>query len=635
MADKKPPRKPPVTSIINFSANEILRKAEGDVEKVVKSHATPAYLLVEELKGCPPDFPPKLGFLIPDAAEIWTKVWMRLGAIFNAYEDRLDDAKKKVDGTLSTLANLEKKYETDTSDLVKQHNEQFDLRETAEKALHDIDGKYKKEQSLARRLANEKQVVETERNVAVTGKNQVSRQLDSKVQELAAEMAAKQKIKNELAAKLQELTAAQAAKQRAESELAAKSHELAAAYSGKKQVEGDLAAKSQNHTATEAAKRKAENELAAKSQELAAKIAEKQKIEGELAAKSQELVAAYTGKQQAENNLAAKVQELTTSETSRQKTESELAVKTQELAAKIAEKQKVEGDLAAKSQNLTAVEAAKQKAENELVINVLELADAIAAKDTAERNFADLKPRFEKLQTDYAKVQSSFSAANAAAAELLGENSELYMQTDKLSGIIKKLEASLKFEKERADELNKIAGANETALSNVKSKVRIGWYAAAGSAAAAALLAVIAYISPAQPIQVAKIEQPPQVAKVDKPEQPPKVEIKPPVISPSLAEPRNESMRYLMGAYLLELPDNQFVISSKKDSELEKRAKSVRYLTSAYIVEFDNRQFALTDEVKSLLDKNMKNEKARLGRDLKNAEKKVLYEKFAAKYINQ
>ncbi len=326
----------------------------------------------------------------------------------------------------------------------------------------------------------------------------------------------------------------------------------------------------------------------------------------------------------------------------------------------IGERKSAKKDLATKTQELADKTAVADAA-------IKEKDATVKAKDTAETNFADLKPKYEKLGTDYSEVMKRFSAATATATEMLGENTELYEQVKDLNKTIKGLEAAFKVERERADDLYERVGESEIAHSETKSKVRIGWYSAVGATAAAAVLAFLVYATPSQPsAQVAKVDPPAQVAKVDPPKveqkpvppkveppkldpkpvppkvdppkveppkiDPPKVEIKP--VPPSLVEPRNESMRYLMGAYLLELPDNQFVISSKKDAELEKRAKSVRYLASAYIVELDNKQFALTDDGKSLLENNIKNEKVKLGRDLKVAEKKVLYEKFAARYIN-
>ncbi len=265
---------------------------------------------------------------------------------------------------------------------------------------------------------------------------------------------------------------------------------------------------------------------------------------------------------------------------------------------------------------------------------------ANSAKDTAEKNFAELKPKYEKLGADYSDVMKRFSAATATATEMLGENTELYKQVEDLCKKIRGLEAAFNVEKGRADGLENNKKYEKEELAKAKSRGRIGWYSAIGSTAAAAVLAFIAFTTPKQTViveqPVAKVEPPKveqPVVKVDPPKvEPPKVE---PVIPSYLTEPRNDSMRYLMGAYLLELPGDQFVISSKKDAELEKSAKSVSYLPSAYVVEIDKKLFALTDDRKSLLEQGMKSEKAKLGRDLKDAERKVLYEKFAAKFISQ
>ncbi len=280
------------------------------------------------------------------------------------------------------------------------------------------------------------------------------------------------------------------------------------------------------------------------------------------------------------------------------------------------EKKAVEGER-------DAANDAKQQTESTLATRVRELAASIAAKEIAENNFADLKPRFEKLGREYSELQTKFAAAFAEAADLGAENVELYRQIEDFVKSVSGFTAALGVEQKRADDLEKKLKEAEKKLSKSQLRVRSGWYATAASLVIG-IAGFVGWSQSERPIQIVQQSTQPPVTTT----QPPITTTQPPLIP----QPKPETISYLMGAYLLEV-DNQLVVSSRKDADLEKRAKNVSYLSGAYLVEFEDKQFALTADKKSVVDQQLSSEKAKLGRDLTVVEKKALYEKTAIKYV--
>jgi hypothetical protein len=409
-------------------------------------------------------------------------------------------------------------------------------------------------------------------------------------------------------------------------------------------------------------------DLSKNMKELADVILQKDLLEKDLGVKSKELGDLHAKYGKALVDYAAKEKELADASAKRDVAENSLAVKTQELADITVQKDSSDKILTDKLKELSDAITQRDESVKTLSEKSETLRRTTDAKDTAERTFATIKQDYEVSTNNYGKLQkvlgeinSKLTVSIARIEELDIENMTLY---DDVSGLQKRLgdlKILLESERKNSASLEKSLERNDKDLSMARLRVRSGWYASA----AAALIGVVGYIGWLQSdrpniTQIVQAPVKPELAKADSPKvespkvepklvPPPKVDppkvvppkVEPPKVEPKpvapayLAEPRNESMRYVMGAYLLEFPDNQFVISSKKDAELEKSAKSVSYLPSAYVVEIDKKLFALTDDRKSLLEKSVKDEKSKLGRDLRVDEKKLLYEKFAARFVSQ
>jgi hypothetical protein len=304
----------------------------------------------------------------------------------------------------------------------------------------------------------------------------------------------------------------------------------------------------------------------------------------------------------AQGTLATRVRELDAAIAAKEKFERELAAKSQDLVDALTAKQQVEGELA------TAL-TEKQQTESALATRDRELLAAKKAKETAENCFADLKPQFEKVSREYSELMTKFSRAMSEGTALAQENIALYTQIEEFMRNVEGLTAALTVEQKRAEDLEKRLQTAESRLSKSQLRVRSGWYAAA----AASLIGIVGYIG-------WSITERPVIV------QPPPVVVKP-------KEEKPETLRYLMGAMLYELPDNQFVASPSKNLDFESRSKSVRYLMGADLVEFEDKKFVLTSDRRALLNERMSAEKSKLGRDLTVAERKALYDKIAIKYV--
>src|SRR3990172_8424630 len=138
---------------------------------------------------------------------------------------------------------------------------------------------------------------------------------------------------------------------------------------------------------------------------------------------------------------------------------------------------------------------------------------------------------------------------------LAQDNIRLYTQIEEFMNNVQGLTAALTVEQKRAEDLEIKLKAAEKKLSKSQLRVRSGWY----DAAATAMLAVVGYIGWA-------VAERPNVIQIVQKTTP----VEPPVVIP---EPL-ETVQYLMGAFLVELPDNQFVVTGKKNADLENRAKS-------------------------------------------------------------
>lgn len=197
--------------------------------------------------------------------------------------------------------------------------------------------------------------------------------------------------------------------------------------------------------------------------------------------------------------------------------------------------------------------------------------------------------------------------------ELDDENKDLYLRIEEFGQKVEGLTAALEVERKRAGKLEERLEKTKQNLEKTSLRRRTGWYAAG----VAALIGLCGYIGWSQ-------SERPNIIQIVQKTTP---------VEPVVPQPEPvETVQYLMGAFLVELPDKQFVVTGKKNADLENRAKSVSYLDGAYLVEFKDKKFALTADKMSALDKLIAGEKSKLGRDLTVEERKGLYEKVAAKY---